>query len=108
MPVNFLNLPGLRVLDIAISTSSELLARSFNVSDEAAMLLTQRFFGKVTPAVREAWPTLRRTKHISVHAARRILAQAEAIANPPDRTTIEENTDHDNRSKTQISPQGSR
>ena len=53
-------------------------------SDEAALLLSHRFFGKVTPAIRGAWPSLRHTKHISVHAARRILAQAEDLATHPD------------------------
>ena len=57
-----------------------LLEQAQNGSDEAALLLSHRFFGKVTPAVRDAWPSLRHTKHISVHAARRILAQAEALA----------------------------
>ncbi len=56
------------------------LEQAKNGSDEAALLLSHRFFGKVTPAVRDAWPSLRHTKHISVHAARRILAQAEALA----------------------------
>lgn len=57
-----------------------LLEQAQNGSEEAARLLSHRFFGKVTPAVRDAWPSLRRTKHISVRAARRILAQAEALA----------------------------
>jgi len=61
-----------------------LLEHAQNGSDEAALLLSERFFGKMTPAVRDAWPSLRRTKHISVHAARRILAQAEAAALPID------------------------
>lgn len=85
-----------------------LLEQAQNGSDEAAMLLTQRFFGKVTPAVREAWSALRRTKHISVHAARRILVQAESEATPTDQKTIKENTDHDHQGKTQTSSQGSR
>jgi hypothetical protein len=65
---------------LAALNDKALLEQAQNGSDEAALLLSQRFFGKVTPAVQEAWPSLRRTKHISVHAARRILAQAEALA----------------------------
>ena len=68
---------------VALSDKA-LLEQAQNGSDEAALLLSHRFFGKVTPAVRDAWPSLRRTKHISVHAARRILAQAEAFATPAD------------------------
>ncbi len=63
---------------LAALSDKALLELAQNGSDEAAQLLYHRFFGKVTPAVREAWPALRRTKHISVHAARRILALAEA------------------------------
>jgi hypothetical protein len=44
-------------------------------SEEAAAILTERFFGKVTPEIRSAWPALRRAKRISVHAARRLLVQ---------------------------------
>ena len=80
-----------------------LLEQAQNGSDEAALLLTQRFFGRVTPAVRDAWPALRRTKHISVHAARRILAQAEAESTPTDQKAIKDESSHDNQSKAQIS-----
>jgi len=69
---------------LAALSDKALLEQAQNGSDEAAQLLSHRFFGKVTPAVRDAWPSLRRTKHISVHAARRILAQAEADAMPAD------------------------
>jgi hypothetical protein len=69
---------------LAALNDKALLEHAQNGSDEAALLLSHRFFGKVTPAVRDAWPSLRRTKHISVHAARRILAQAEALAMPDD------------------------
>ena len=69
---------------LAALSDKALLEQAQNGSDEAALLLSNRFFGKVTPAVRDAWPSLRRTKHISVHAARRILAQAEAAAMPAD------------------------
>ena len=69
---------------LAALNDKALLEQAQNGSDEAALLLSQRFFGKVTPAVRDAWPSLRRTKHISVHAARRILAQAEALVMPDD------------------------
>lgn len=65
---------------LAALIDKALLEKAQNGSDEAALLLSHRFFGKVTPAVRDAWPSLRHTKHISVHAARRILAQAEALA----------------------------
>ena len=65
---------------LAALSDKALLEQAQNGSDEAALLLSHRFFGKVTPAVRDAWPSLRHTKHISVHAARRILAQAEALA----------------------------
>ena len=65
---------------LAALSDKALLEQAKNGSDEAALLLSHRFFGKVTPAVRDAWPSLRHTKHISVHAARRILAQAEALA----------------------------
>ena len=65
---------------LAALSDKALLEQAKNGSDEAAHLLSHRFFGKVTPAVRDAWPSLRHTKHISVHAARRILAQAEALA----------------------------
>jgi len=65
---------------LAALSDKALLEQAQNGSDEAALLLSHRFFGKVTPTVRDAWPSLRRTKHISVHAARRILAQAEALA----------------------------
>lgn len=67
---------------LAALSDKALLEQAQNGSDEAALLLSHRFFGKVTPAVRDAWPSLRRTKHISIHAARRILAQAEAAAMP--------------------------
>ena len=84
-----------------------ILEQAQNGSDEAAMLLTQRFFGKVTSSVRDAWPTLRRTKHISVHAARRILAQADLIATPTDQSAIKDKSDHDHQGKTPTSSQGS-
>ena len=67
---------------LAALSDKALLEQAQKGSDEAAQLLSHRFFGKVTPAVREAWPSLRRSKHISVHAARRMLAQAEAVAAP--------------------------
>ncbi len=69
---------------LAALSDKALLEQAQNGSDEAALLLSHRFFGKVTPAVRDAWPSLRHTKHISIHAARRILAQAEALATPAD------------------------
>jgi hypothetical protein len=69
---------------LAALSDKALLEQARNGSDDAAHLLSHRFFGKVTPAVREAWPSLRRSKHISVHAARRILAQAEVLATPVD------------------------
>ena len=69
---------------LAALSDKALLEQAQNGSDEAALLLSHRFFGKVTPAVRDAWPSLRHTKHISVHAARRILAQAEALASSAD------------------------
>ena len=92
-------------MPVSLSALSDkaLLEQAQNGSDEAALLLSHRFFGKVSPAVRDAWTTLRRTKHISVHAARRILAQAEAEANPPDQKAIEKTTIHDNKSETQTS-----
>lgn len=65
---------------LAALSDKALLEQAKNGSDEAALLLSHRFFGKVTPAVRDAWPSLRHIKHISVHAGRRILAQAEALA----------------------------
>ena len=80
-----------------------LLEQAQNGSEEAALLLTQRFFGKATPALRDAWTTLRRTRHISVHAARRILAQAEAEATPTDQNAIKDESSHDNQSKAQTS-----
>ena len=69
---------------LAALSDKALLVQAQNGSNEAAELLSHRFFGRVTPAVRDAWPSLRRTKHISVHAARRILAQAESRATPTD------------------------
>jgi hypothetical protein len=69
-------------MPFSLSTLSDkaLLEAVQHGSDDAAEVLSRRLFGKVTPAMRAAWPALRRAKHISVHAARRILAQAEADA----------------------------
>jgi hypothetical protein len=65
-------------LHLVALNDKALLEHAQNGSDEAAELLSKRFFGKLTPAVRNAWPSLRQNKHISIHAARRILAEAEA------------------------------
>lgn len=53
-----------------------LLERAQHGDDEAAQLLARRLFGKVTPEITAALPSLRCKTRLSVHAARRILAAA--------------------------------
>lgn len=60
-----------------------LLEATQHGDDAAAELLTKRLVGKVTPATRAAWSSLRRAKRIGVHAARRILVQADRPSSSP-------------------------
>lgn len=60
-----------------------LLEAAQHGDDDAAELLTKRLLGEVTPATRAAWSSLRRAKRIGVHAARRILVQADRPSSSP-------------------------